>query len=257
MRHTRTILPVIIALFATLILILPAAAQEDSQFTLRMSRDFGYAGGNDIQGTFSLKASGPENLTRVVFYLDGEVLGEVTQAPFNLRFTTDVHPTGAHTLSAAGYTTGGQELRSNEIKVDFVSADEGWQAAMKMVGPMFAIIFGVLIVAFISIFLTSGKQKNLPPGAPRKYGVSGGAICSRCQRPFAIHFFSFNMVAGKLDRCPYCGKWGIVRSLPIDALRRAEAAELADAQQGSEIPAEDEQEKLRKDLENSRYQDGI
>ncbi|MBN2548034.1 MAG: hypothetical protein JXB15_02665 [Anaerolineales bacterium] len=257
MRPYRTVLPILFALLAGLIFILPAAAQEDSQLTLRMSRDFGYAAGNDIQGTFSLKAAGPEDLSRVVFYLDGETLGEVTQAPFNLRFTTDVHPTGPHTLSATGYTTGGQELHSNEIKVDFVSADEGWQTTMKMMIPVFAILFGVLILAFVSIFLTSGKQKNLPPGTPRKYGLSGGAICSRCQRPFAIHFFAFNMVAGKLDRCPYCGKWGIVRSLPIDMLRAAEAAELEDALQGGGGVAQDEQEKLRKDLENSRYQDDI
>ena len=45
----------------------PTHAQtEDERLSLRLSRDFGYSsGGGDIQGTFSMKVSGPEDLERV------------------------------------------------------------------------------------------------------------------------------------------------------------------------------------------------
>jgi hypothetical protein len=63
------------------------------------------------------------------------------------------------------------------------------------------------------------------------------------------------MVFGKLERCPYCGKWGIVTARPLDQLRAAEAAEVVDAQTGALQEPEDETERLRKQLENSRYQE--
>ena len=55
----------------------------------------------------------------------------------------------------------------------------------------------------------------------------------------------------KLDRCPYCGRWGFLRRRSLEELRAAEAAEL-DGVQGFE-PEISEEEKLRKELDDSRY----
>jgi hypothetical protein len=232
------------------------AAQEQPSLKLSMSRTFGYSSGSgQIQGTFTLKASGPQDLQRVIFYLDGESLGEVGQAPFELRFVTDTYPLGLHTLYVVGFTADGQELRSNEIRAEFVSAEEGWRAAVRFATPILVIVFGLLALSIVMSFATAGKLKQLPPGTPRSYGTAGGAICPRCKRPFARHIFSMNLVTGKLERCPFCGKWSIVSARSLAELRAAEEAELQTAQGVGGETAEDEGEHLRKELDESRYQD--
>ena len=61
--------------------IISAVSAQGEELTLSLSRDFGYGGFNgDIQGTFSVKASGPANLERVQFFLDETLLGEDTEA---------------------------------------------------------------------------------------------------------------------------------------------------------------------------------
>lgn len=231
----------------------PAAAQSET-LKLRLNRDFGYASGTGkIQGTFSLRVTGPADLQRVVFYIDDRVIGEAAQAPFNLRFTTDSYPLGRHVMRAEGFTASGAALRSNEIEAYFVSAEEGWQSGLRVAGPLLAITFGLLLLSGLVSFIGSGKLKQLPPGAPRSYGVAGGAICKRCGRPFPRHVFAPNLVTGKLERCPYCGKWAVVSAQPLPVLRAAEAAEVADAQAGALPEAEDEDARLRKQLEDSRF----
>jgi hypothetical protein len=61
-----------------------------------------------------------------------------------------------------------------------------------------------------------------------------------------------NLLVGKLERCPHCGKWGI--------LPRASAATLADAEerfstdiQGT-IDEPSEEEKMKQMIEESRFE---
>jgi len=63
------------------------------------------------------------------------------------------------------------------------------------------------------------------------------------------------MLVGKYDRCPYCGKWSLVRHASIETLRAAEAAELAEARGTVEFSTETQEEELRKQLDDSRYRD--
>jgi len=249
-------------LFLTLLLLasiaIPAAAQEAQGLVLRMNRDFGFSSGSKVQGTFTLKATnapnGPADIQRVVFYIDQQVLGEDTQAPFELRFNTDAHPLGEHNLHAVGFTASGAEVRSNEIRVSFVSAEEGWQAGLEIAGPMLGIVFVMIVLSTLLSIVGGKKLKRLPPGTPRSYGAAGGAICKRCGRPFPRHFLAPNMLVGKLERCPYCGQWAIVAAHPLEALRAAEAAEIADAQAGVLEDVEDEAGRLRRQIDESRYQ---
>jgi len=238
-----------------LLLYFPASAQDDDKLSLHLSRDFGYSSGTGkIQGTFSMKVTGPDNLMRVAFYIDDQPIGEVNEEPFRLRFITDDYGAGIHSLYAVGYTGDNRELKSNVIRAEFVSAEEGWQAGLKILGPLLAIVAGVLIFSFILMFITGKKTKNLPPGTLRNYGVVGGAICPRCDRPYPRHVWAPNLLVGKLERCPFCGKWAVVAAKPLAELRAAEAAEM-----GSEYvetpSAEDDEDRLRKELENSRFQD--
>ncbi|MFN2299353.1 MAG: hypothetical protein ACK2UB_10925, partial [Anaerolineales bacterium] len=92
---------------------------------------------------------------------------------------------------------------------------------------------------------------RLEPGARRSY-TFGGGICPKCKRPFGLHFWAPNMLVGKFDRCPFCGRWGIVRRASNSDLRAAEEAERETSKE--EPPAVSSEEKLRKDLEDSKYQ---
>ena len=232
-------------------------AQEDSGLTLKWSRDFGYSsGGGDIQGIFSLTAQGPENMVQVDFYIDDMLIGTDAEAPFKLQFTTDNHSLGKHTIYAIATLSDGSELRTRDYERVFVAAEEGMQAAFKIIVPILGLVLVVVLGSYaFPLLANKGKRAYVPPGTQRNYGVMGGTICPRCGRPFAIHFMSINIsFAGKFDYCPHCGKWSFVRRVPLDVLRQAEQAELADAAEEATVSGMTEEEKLRKELDNSRYQ---
>ncbi len=236
------------------LLVFTAALAQTEELTLSFSRDFGYSSGTgDIQGTFSMKVSGPDDLARVEFYIDETKIGEDAKAPFRLQFNTDNYPLGLHEMHAAGYTAYGREYRSKVVTANFVSADEGWQSASKIMFPLLVVVFGAIILGFVvPMLMGHGKLAELPLGAERKYGISGGGICSKCQRPFALPFFSMHLGFSKLARCPYCGKWGMVRVQPLARLRQAEQAELEMAK--AEVTEISDEERLRKELDDSKYQ---
>jgi hypothetical protein len=256
MKHQTLMLLVCLSLAA--LLFQNASAQTSTPFAIGVSKDFGY---NDfrgrIQGTFTVKAQGPEDLVKVVFFLDGEVLAEDTAAPFRYQFSTDNYPIGVHSFTATGYTSDGQELVSNEIRKEFISGSEGCKATLGIAVPILGLVFGaMLIVAIFSITVGKRKLDKLPLGAPRNDGALGGTVCPKCGRPFGVHIWGLNVLVGKLDRCPYCGKWSLIVRQSPQALRQAELAELAELEGAAgEFQAPSEEERLRKDLDNSRYQD--
>lgn len=234
----------------------PREGTPSPELSLGLRRDFGYGMGIELQGALSLHVSGRDDLARVEFYMDDVLLGELTAAPFRWPFHTDNFPPGLHQLRAVGYPAEGGELHSNVITAKFLSKAEADQKTTQIIVPMVGGIFGLMALGFLLTFLASRRGGPLPaPGAARNYGLAGGAICRRCGRPFARHLWAPNLITGKLERCPYCGKWSIVGRASADALAAAEAAELAE---GGEQPASplSEEERLRRELENSRYQEG-
>jgi len=254
-KHMNSLLLLLIV-FAWKAPVAEVFAQADNELLLRMYRNFGYSSGNgDIQGTFTLKVSGPENLRRVEFYIDRSLLGEVSQPSYQWRFQTGDYNLGVHTLFAHGYTTDGQTIGSNQIRVQFVSAEEGWQAGIRVAVPLLVIVFGLLAISLVLTFLIARKTKNLPLGTPRNYGRTGGAICPECNRPFSRHLLALNLLSGKLERCPFCGKFSIVKAAPLAELRAAEAAELDTASREYSANALNDAQKFRKSLDETRFQD--
>ena len=234
-----------------------ASAQAADQLQLGLSRDFGYAGfGNDIQGLFSAKIKDPPaNIIKVEFFIDSTSIGDDSTPPFSLQFNTDSYPLGLHTINAVGYTADGSQIGSNKIEVQFVPASAG----TKMIGRIIIPILGIIvIIAVISIavplVLNKGKMSALPLGSQRKYGIGGGAVCPKCGRPFPLRLWWINIGFSKIDRCPFCGKWSFVHPRSLEELRAAEANELAQSQPESPITGETEAERLKKELDDSRYQ---
>ncbi|HUV27208.1 MAG TPA: hypothetical protein VMW34_07555 [Anaerolineales bacterium] len=234
-----------------------SAGFQEEQLQISLKRNWGYSSGTGrIQGTFTIRTSGPDDLAQVVYFLDDQVLGDTHEEPFNLQFNTDNFTLGAHQLRATGLTASNTELSSNIIQVEFVSADDSWQAATNIIVPLVVVILGALVLAIIILLIfTRGKKDLLPPGAPRKYGHYGGAICPKCSRPFSRHIYGLNLGLVKFDRCPYCGKWSLVRRASRDELEAAEAAEIGAAEEGFFSPYRSKEGDLRQEIEDSRFED--
>jgi hypothetical protein len=218
----------------------------------------GYSGGSQIRGSFRMEVTGPDNLTSVTFKVDDKEVGTVTTPPFKINFNTSDYPLGWHDLSAVGQTADGRTLASKVRRFEFVSSEEEWAAAGRIMIPIFGLLGVVLLIALgVPLLLTlAGKKTTVPLGAARNYGVMGGAICPKCGRPFAIHWWGFNVsFAGKFDRCDHCGKWSFARRVSVEKLREAEAAELKMAQPETPIPEASPEEKLKQQLDASRFTD--
>lgn len=252
-------IPFLIFLFLVpgfLIAMSPFLAQSDPKLTLSLKRNFGYSSGTGkIQGTFTLKVDGPENIEHVVFQIDGEEIGAKDVRPFELRFRTDDYTLGIHTFTAIGFSVDGSEFHSNQIRVEFVSAKEGWNSVLNILVPLLAIIFGGLLLSYIIPNMIGRRSKSeILLGTPNSYGLWGGAICPKCDRPFSRHFWGLNLGAGKYDRCPHCGKWSLVRRAFPEELKAAELAELQ-MKSNQALPPASVEEKLRSDLDDTRYHD--
>jgi hypothetical protein len=242
---------VLITILVSLVLISAASAQVE-ELTLGLSRDFGSGGFNgDIQGTFTVKASGPTNLERVQFFLDDTLLGEDTESPFAIQFITDNYTTGAHVFTAVGFTTDGKQIGSKTISAVFISKAEGSAAGLKMIVPILAVVFGAMAISAITAMVNVRKGKKLPAGAARSYSFGGG-ICPKCKRPFGFQLLGIHMFGRKLTPCPHCGKWSVVKRATMSELHAAEQAEL-DTEK-AQIHEASREEKLRKELDDSKFQ---
>ena len=251
----RLIRNVSIGLLLLLFLLTPNEmyAQEETEgIELRVQRIFGYRLGNTLQGRIGLRVDGPEDLVRVAFYMDDEMIFEDGEAPYEYDFSTGEFSPGEHTLQAVGYTDGGRMLHSDIEMVTFLSADQASQGVRDILVPLLiGVVLLIAIVGAISALITRRKGPQQKIG---EYGPAGGAVCKRCGKPFSRHFLSPNLVVGKLERCPHCGKVAIVRrSTPME-LKEAEERLLADMQKRDGPAEEDDEERLRRMLDDSRFE---
>jgi hypothetical protein len=220
------------------------SAQED-QLRLGMRRTFGYAWGSDIQGSFLLVASGPAEVDQVAFYVDQDLLETVTAPPFEARLHTGDYPVGVHQLQAVGTRSDGSTLHSNVIRVEFVSAEAGWESAAGLLTPVLLVV-GLAVA--VSIGMTAISSRRYRPGS---YGSSGGAVCPRCHLPLARHFLAPNIGLKKLERCPHCGRWSLVSRASAEDLVAAEARLKGETPPG--LSPEAEAAALQHQVEDSRF----
>jgi hypothetical protein len=255
-RLAGKIPPVLLALGLAALLAVPALAQGNFGFTVR--KQLGFNNGSQIRGVFSIQTyNNPPDLVSVTYLLDGQPLGTATAAPFKITFDTRSYAEGWHELSAIGRTGAGDAVNAPAQRFQFVSAAEQNRFMMMIIVPIFggiALVF-LLVVGIQVLVSRRSKGAALPLGAPRTYGLKGGAICPRCKRPFGLHVWSLNLVTGCLDRCDHCGRVGFFRRASRQALAAAEQAELAMAQPAAPIHEPSEEEKLREQIEQSKYLD--
>jgi hypothetical protein len=163
---------------------------QDESLQLSVIRTWGYAGfNNDINGHFSFSVRGPENLQRVKYLLDGDVVLEVNERPFRFKLNTNDYENGIHTLKAVGILSDGTRLSSKDFTREFVppvsvhllkglgliliiplviigiidivlKAIGMWKAARRSQTAWFVclLIFNTLCILPVIYFLTGGKK---------------------------------------------------------------------------------------------------
>lgn len=243
----------------SLVLVLLFQAQTP-EFRLDVRRTFGYGNGSDVRGDFELRIYGDASQIRSVTYLmDGSVMNEAAQPPFTFKFNTGQYAPGPHQLIAVVHTTDGRSVETPPVGLNFLSAEQERDSMQRIFIPIF---IGILVLTVGGVLIQGlflrGDQRRLTPGAPRNYGMLGGTICPRCNRPYPIHFWSLSLVVGRLDRCDFCGKWAIVRRYDPSVLAAAEQAERAALRTAENAPLAaplSEEERLRKLLDESKYID--
>jgi hypothetical protein len=241
----------LLALLGTAFLPLGTSAQtQEPTLTLSLKRDFGYAGGGQIQGRFTATAQGPDDITSVSFWIDDELMGSLSQSPYRIGFSTGDYALGVHTLFVTAQTASGTNLQSEQLTVEFVSAETSLQEGLKLAGPILAITLILLILGSVVPAL-SGKRKLFELGS---YSAAGGAVCVRCGMPFSRSLLAPNLFLGKLERCPHCGRWAFVRRASRERLEAAEERYRLDAHKG-EVVLENGKDDLRRELEDSRFEE--
>ncbi len=236
----------LLVLLLSLLLVAPVSGQA-TELTLSLSRDWGYGGFNGrIQGTFSFHVKGPEDLVAVQFFIDDQLVGADAQSPWRYQFNTDAFALGPHRLHASGQTASGKQLTSNVVESVFVAESESWNAGLRIALPL-------ILLALVFVVLGTLISWRRDRGRVRRYGIWGAAVCPNCGRPFGMHWWTPNLLNAKYDRCPHCGRWNRVSPASRGDLEQAEARWLEGPQTPSLPAAQTEAEKLRKRLEDSRY----
>src|SRR5512133_3462259 len=164
---------VFLVLLAILGFVTPASAQAVQELQFSVSRDFGSSDGTgNIQGTFSMKVTGPSNLMKVQFYIDNTIIAEDTEPPFQVQFVTDDYAPGKHSMHAIGYTGDGRERRTREMAFNYMTAEESQQRGLKIAVPILALVFIWVLFSRVVPILSRGRKKGelLPPGR-YNYGV--------------------------------------------------------------------------------------
>jgi len=98
-----------------------AVMAQEAPFTLRISRDWGYGNGADINGRMSLSVKGNQDkIQQVTFFIDDEVMASVAAAPFKFQFDTNNFEPGLHRLTAEVKTTTGETHTTNGLVSNFI-----------------------------------------------------------------------------------------------------------------------------------------
>lgn len=220
-----------------------AEAQEQSQWVLKLTRNFGYGSGSDIQGNMTLSLGGDLNsIAKVVYYMDDQVMAEVTQNPFKLPFNTDDYEPGVHEMRVEVFSRDGTVTPAGPIVYNFLSASDAGGKTTTMI----VVILGITAAAMGLSWLISSRQKE---SGVVTGGMHGLAVCKQCGKTFPRSFFGMNMVIGKFERCPHCGKWQITRrASPLEI-------EWANERNQPEEPERIVEKPEEEDLDESRFVD--
>ena len=218
-------------------------AQGSSHFGLRLRRDWGYGSGADIQGQVTLSLTGETGeVSRVVFSMDDAIIADLSEAPFSFSFSTDDYPSGLRRMSAKVFTSDGVSQDAEPITYNFLSKDAANSATTKVIGLVVVII---LVSMGLTVFISSKNKGSETANG----GINGLAVCQRCGKTFPRSILGLNVVVGKFERCPHCGKWQLTRrASPLEI-------QLADSRNKPKTETLPEAKAEKDELEDSKFFD--
>jgi len=246
-----TILLMILLIFPTV----PVHAQGND-YAVHLRRDFGYGGGVNIRGKFTIILVGQEDQVQAVtFMVDNSPMVTIQEAPFKYQFHTDDFGFGLHVLSAEVVLKDGGTEVTPSLQYNFVSPEEEREQVVNIL----LIVGGVILLSFVifaliqAIFFNDRARRGKPV-LGQNYGFLGGAVCPKCGAPFSRHIWGLKLVVGRLDRCESCGKWVMTTRATQEALHEAEKAKLAEQE---ETPIATPIQETKDQLDKTRYIDQI
>ncbi|MHA1905515.1 MAG: hypothetical protein ACXABC_15430 [Candidatus Thorarchaeota archaeon] len=92
---------------------LPVIAVGQNTLSLSLDRNVGIGLGSLIQGTFTLRGSGPENITSLTVYFNGEEVHSVTSNSISWQFNTADYPSGSTNITLTGLDDQGTRYRAS------------------------------------------------------------------------------------------------------------------------------------------------
>lgn len=223
-------------------------AQGESSWTISLRRNWGYGAGSNIQGSMTLSISGDlVSVTRVEYFIDDQLLSDQNEAPFSFSFNTDNYEEGVHELHARVYTKNGEVISVGPSIYNFLSSADAMKTTFRLIG----VILGITLLGMaISYFISSRSRSS----GERGVGPLGLAVCKRCGQTFPRSIFGINLVAGKFERCPHCGKWQLTRRASEAEIEQAER-KLHPVDVSNEHTHETESQPVKDALDDSRFID--
>ncbi len=238
----------LLTVFAALSLAAHVHAQDEG-LEIVLDRSFGYQAGNTIQGTFRVRLRAGPSVEQAWLYLDGEEMAHWRQAPFEMTLSTSAYAPGTHVMSAKGVTRAGDEVTAPSLSLRFLSAEQAFSSAGHIVIPLLVLVLAFTAAWVLLPTLIAGRRRGFRPG---EYGAAGGAVCRRCALPFSRRWLAPNLLIGRLEPCPHCGRWAVVAAAGQEELRAAEERWAADGHAG-QLDTEDSQARMRRDIEDTRF----
>ena len=207
------------------------AAEVSAQPTISLSLNKveGYNLGSDIGGQFSLNTKTSNDVMRVEFYLNGTLESTDNAAPFSWTFNTDDYLLGHANITAVAYDSSGR-WASSSLTENFVKSPNIWIIIL----PVAVILPVIIAVAYVlQSRRNAGKSRLVKcPTCGNVYTPSAGLSL--------VHVGS-----SQLRRCPRCGKTFF-------------GGNLTEPTKEETPPTQDnltEDERLRQDIEKSKYED--
>ena len=257
-NNTKILFAALLVMTLLSAVVVPVIAQSEG-YSIHLTRNFGYGGGINIRGTFTISLTGDETqVEKVNFLLDGSSMAVIDTAPFKFKFQTDDYSLGLHLLTAEYTLTDGTTTMTSSLQYNFVSQEEERkQMTTILVGIGGTVVVALLVVGLVQGAMLKGKGKSHEPGEPRNYGMLGGTVCPKCGRPFPRHLWGIKLVVGRLDRCDNCGKWSMTHRASAAELAAAEAAERRDIAADQSVSEVDDKPDKKNALDDSRFMDDL
>lgn len=83
MKKIRFLMGLLLIL-AVIFVVSEAQAQTETPWVLRLTRNFGYGSGSDIQGNMTLSLTGDlSSIVKVVYFMDDQPMAELTRSRSN------------------------------------------------------------------------------------------------------------------------------------------------------------------------------